>query len=251
MERLNHPDDVIGWLRRGSGDEITGYEPGGWPASIWILHAMYENPGLEGRGTYDDDLRRKLDAGEIEPAVFGDANLDERTTLTGIPLGFAVRPGSPWRRLRWSDYLARLVDFVPNRTVPPCFRWFPSGSWPLSIAPPPEGSLDQASLDALIGVLRTVCGSGVSVYAYYAALAAGDFDVPHVWNGALTDVPSLIADFGGSYVGTPTNLWPADRSWFVWTDWDLCATKVSGPYALIEAIMADPAIETTEWEPPA
>nr|CTQ90460.1 hypothetical protein [Kibdelosporangium sp. MJ126-NF4] len=46
---------------------------------------------------------------------------------------------------------------------------------------------------------------------------------------------------------TPSNLWPADRSWFVYTDWDLWATRISGPPELIAAVTAHSELETTRW----
>ena len=48
---------------------------------------------------------------------------------------------------------------------------------------------------------------------------------------------------------TPSNLWPTDKSWFVYTDWDLMATKVSGPAELVAAIEADDELESLRWEP--
>ncbi|MFI8452211.1 hypothetical protein [Streptomyces erythrochromogenes] len=42
---------------------------------------------------------------------------------------------------------------------------------------------------------------------------------------------------------SPSNLWPADRSWILCTDYDLWATKVVGPEHLVEALLRDPVIE--------
>ena len=44
--------------------------------------------------------------------------------------------------------------------------------------------------------------------------------------------------------GAPTNVWPEDRAWFVYADWDLWATKVSGSPSLIDALRADTILET-------
>jgi hypothetical protein len=59
---------------------------------------------------------------------------------------------------------------------------------------------------------------------------------------SLYDEPSLT--------GSPINLWPLDRSWFVLTDWDLWGTKLSGSQALIRDIEADPELETATPPPP-
>lgn len=181
------------------------------------------------------------------PLVIGDVNLDENTTVTGTPLGFVVRPGAEWQRLTWSDYLTRFPEFEPNREVPPCGGWFPRGSWPIAIEAPPEGSVDEASFDALLSVLADVSTASDECFAFYASLPAGDFDEPHVWSGRLADLPALVEEGGGDYGSTPTNIWPADRSWFVWTDWDLLGTRVQGPARLIERIQEVDVLETISW----
>lgn len=45
----------------------------------------------------------------------------------------------------------------------------------------------------------------------------------------------------------PNNIWPHDRSWFVYTDYDLPGTKVSGPDQLIASVAADGALETVHF----
>ncbi|WP_371798454.1 hypothetical protein OG963_04250 [Streptomyces sp. NBC_01707] len=42
---------------------------------------------------------------------------------------------------------------------------------------------------------------------------------------------------------SPSNLWPRDQSWVLCTDDDLWATNVSGPTALIEALLNDGDLE--------
>ncbi|MFE2413420.1 hypothetical protein ACFXDE_34300 [Kitasatospora sp. NPDC059408] len=49
---------------------------------------------------------------------------------------------------------------------------------------------------------------------------------------ALYDNPE--ADF------SPSNVWAADRSWLLCTDYDLWGTKVAGPPGLVEALLNDP-----------
>lgn len=210
---------------------------------------MYENPGLAGLGTHDELHRHRLESGDLAPEIIGGINLDEDTTDTGIPLGFVVRPGSPWRRALWSQHLTE--GQASNRSYPPCHRWFPHRSWPVAVQPPPEGSLDEESLDALLETVSrlSVDGPGTDCVAFYASLPAGDFDDQHVWRGPLSAVPELIEERGGPYPFSPTNLWPTDRSWFIWTDWDLFGTKVSGSEQLVEAVKSHSALETVDWSP--
>ncbi|MGC4837659.1 hypothetical protein ACLQ3D_24475 [Micromonospora vinacea] len=107
----------------------------------------------------------------------------------------------------------------------------------------------EESLDALLDTLSrcSIDGPGTDCVAFYASLPAGDFDNPHVWRGPLSAVPELLEERGGPYAFSATNLWPTDRSWFVWTDYDLLATKVSGAGPLVEAVKSHPALETVDW----
>jgi hypothetical protein len=258
MRVLTEPGIELSWLTTGSGPEtFAGYDAGGWEASTWVLHAMYENPGLPTAGVTHDEVHQSAIAqGLIQPLIFGELNLDEAATVTGIPLGFAARPGSPWRRLRWSDHAARTGRILgAGQPVPPCHRWFPSGSWPVSIDPPPEGSLDEASLDALLHVLadHSSDGGDTPCFAFYAPLAAGDFDHPALMTGPLRAIRELVQGENpfqrDDFQSTPSNFWPHDRSWFAWTDWDLLGTKISGSSALIDSVRAEPDLETITWAP--
>ena len=51
----------------------------------------------------------------------------------------------------------------------------------------------------------------------------------------------------GFWPGYADQLWPRDRSWFVWTDWDLKGTRLSGSRALGGAARADAVLETVDW----
>ncbi|MBQ1037193.1 hypothetical protein [Micromonospora sp. C81] len=250
MERVEAPATLLTWLAdRPKWEAATGYHPARWESSTWILHAMYENPRFAGLGTHDELHRHGRESGDLAPLIVGDINLDEGTTETGIPLGFVVRPGNPWRRVLWSQHLTGERGQAPDRRYPPCHRWFPHNSWPVAVQPPPEGSLDEESLDALLDALcrHSAAGPSTDCVAFYASLPANDFDNLHVWRGPLSAVPGLLEERGGPYPFSPTNLWPTDRSWLIWTDYDLQGTRISGSRSLIEAVRSHPALETVDW----
>ena len=252
MRRVEDPSEQLRWLVDQAGDEeVAGYNLKLWPAASWVLHRMYENPALSGLGTHDEWHKRRLDAGDIAPLIIGEVNLEGVGAVTGTSLGFVVRPGQDWQRLTWDDYIRRTASAGAACGYPPCFRWFPPGSWPVAIEPPPEGSLDEESLAALLELLAGASPDGHEAlcYAYYAPLAANDYDTPHLWLGPLRAVPDLIDERGGPYPSSPSNLWSVDRTWFVWTDWDLQGTKVSGSAALIDALESDTALETAAGRP--
>ena len=63
-----------------------------------------------------------------------------------------------------------------------------------------------------------------------------------MYGGCIGDLASLLES--DDLDGTPSNIWPADRSWLVYTDFDLWGTKVSGSAHLVERLVADPELET-------
>ncbi|ALG09868.1 hypothetical protein [Kibdelosporangium phytohabitans] len=245
MTRLLDPADQLAWLPDGPDDAgwATGFDRHGWEDSTWVLHAIWEQVGGE-QLTHDERRRQRIEAGEVEPTVTGGVNLDEMSVDTGVTLGYRRDPGSGWSRLRWADLAGRMGFAVgQDRVVPPSNAWFPISSWQVAVQPPTEGSLDETSLRAVLEVLAVQ--SDPECYAFYAAVPTGDFDTPTLMHGPLDAVPELVTEMAM----TPSNLWPADRSWLVYTDWDLWATRVSGPPALIRAIEAHPDLETVRWSP--
>jgi len=60
--------------------------------------------------------------------------------------------------------------------------------------------------------------------------------------GCIGDLASLLDS--DDLDGTPGNIWPEDRSWLVYTDYDLLGTKVSSSTHLVERLESDPELET-------
>lgn len=112
------------------------------------------------------------------------------------------------------------------------------------MGPPGEGSLDDESFRALIDVLleRT---RGQQIFFYPPALTTGIYDEGVVHEGALSEAFELVGEPQGF---TPSNFCRADRAWFVYTDYDLLGTRVSGSKELIAAVEANPQLETLRWE---
>lgn len=54
MRPIPEPGIELSWLiARADPGFSTGYDVEGWEASTWVLHAMYEDPGLPGDVTHD------------------------------------------------------------------------------------------------------------------------------------------------------------------------------------------------------
>jgi hypothetical protein len=268
----NELAEQMQWLSGGtwpSSDGCTGHDQGGFPAAAWVLNAMYERLDLQDMPenlTHHEVHHLEIEAGLRKPAMVGDVNLDAHTITTGVGLGFAEEPGPPWRRLSWAE-LGRRDGFGfwavdgswPNLRYTPHADWpdpavmpfasipriGPIGqiSWPVSILPPSEGSLDAASLFALIEVLsrHTTSEALQNCGFYYGAVAMGG-DVS-VYAGDLLDLPALVRSQRGTQL-TPNNIWPADRCWLVYTDYDLWASRVSGSQQLIDALREHGDLDT-------
>ncbi len=227
------------------------------PDAAWVLNAMYEHERGPADASLDGVRRAGTADGSVLPQVVGIIDLDGETIFTGGRLGRAEHPGPGWRRLRWADLARRSGDpIVPEGTLP-CYRGFPSvesdRSRPVTIEPPTEGSLDRETWNRLVALLRvhSPAGPDTRCLAYYCPLTTHvyDFDNPRVQVGRLGDAEELYdhpdIDF------SPANLWAEDHSWVICTDYDLWATKVAGPAALIDALLNDSEIEAIRlpWAP--
>lgn len=233
------------WL--GEVDEsIAGFDANGWEASIWIAHAIYELPDAKTELTYDELHKNRVAAGLEEVHMIGDTNMTELSVATGIPMGVVGRPTEEWVRVSWSELASRTNTSLADQQYPPCFRWFTYKSWPLSLQPPPEGSLDEDSLAALIPHLISASPDDICIATYGLLATAMRYEPGACFQGPISKMPRLVnMDVGTG--GSPSNIWAKDRSWFVYTDWDLWGTKVSGPRSLIDQIIADADLETLLW----
>ncbi|GAA1739136.1 hypothetical protein GCM10009809_38200 [Isoptericola hypogeus] len=247
-EPVHNPISVLGWLE-DQEDPLTGYwAPSVFEDSTWILHAMYQDESLLGLGTHDDVEKESIRRGLRGADVVGGIDLSAATVDSGTPLGWAERPDGPWKRLRWREHFGPAMDAtLDRRPWPPNDAALRSGqSWSASISAPPEGSLDEASLDALVDVLAGVGGAAAPILAFYGQVPANNYESPTLLVGGLDSIGELVDQFGS----TPSNLWPADRSWFVMTDWDITSTCLWGPTALVHGVRQHDDLETVDWAPP-
>lgn len=248
---ISSPEDLL-WLLDRSENKgyFTGIDASGWEDSTWILNAFYEL-SIHGEVPSHDELRRsRIASGEEEPLIINGFNLGLATTNSGGGLGYHARPrpltGSdvPGQRY-WTASLSRSRADGP----PPCFRWFPVRSFPANIQPPGEGSMGEEDFAELIRVLSEhspwpLCSM------YFADVFNTSIDPlkEAVYEARLRDLPMIIADKASERQAfTPANIWPLDRSWLVYTDYDLWATKVSGSTELINALRENTLLETLDW----
>ncbi|MBL0888921.1 hypothetical protein [Myceligenerans indicum] len=112
-----------------------------------------------------------------------------------------------------------------------------------------EGVFEGESQTALLDLLKEFSGAQTGCFAFFGTVTAYDVDRLAVLEGPLAAITTLRRAELFCEV-SPSNWWPADRSWFVWTDYDLTATRVSGPRSLIQQVRAHPALETVGWRRP-
>jgi hypothetical protein len=242
------PDESLRWLSErtaeSESDGYCGFDAVGWDADTWVLNSMYEHlPPTD--VTHHEVRQHALAEGLTDPLMVGSVNLDERATSTGVSLGLTKSPGPGWRRLRWSELADRVPSPMEHSGAPPCFRWFSYSSWPASIQPPGEGSLDLESLRTLIETLSMYSADGVSTKCrcYFSPMAGGRMENARVFLGELKDIVGLSLKEQFS----PSNFWSDDGSWLVYTDYDLSGTKISGSTELISALDSCPGLETLHF----
>ena len=210
---MQRTDDVAayGWLEDRAGKPIfAGVEAPGYAAYVRVFHSIYE-PARRGQPAdlAADSLWRPPQSRRVRWRELAD-RLDVAFTGTERDLRFLA--ASPKRAL---------LDYVD---------------------PPPEGSLDGENLQRLVDLLLRHSGD-VPVTAYYCVLAMAHWQGPAVFDGWLSEVPSLYEDAALRHPATPQNWWPADHSWLVYTDWDLSTTTICAPLTLVEPLLADPVLE--------
>jgi hypothetical protein len=117
----------------------------------------------------------------------------------------------------------------------------------VNIYGPEEGSLNRDEFERLVDHLERSTEGGLEAecVAFYGQVPTAEFDEVTLFQGLLGHITRLydVEDLCGS----PSNFWPVDRSWFVYTDWDLCGTKVSGDRGLIRRLERDPELETVSF----
>jgi hypothetical protein len=236
-------DAAVGWIGVpdiGSG----GYDAVGWQSNTWVLNAMFEIAGDASDFTeHQLSVKAAIDA-DIEPSILELINRDGNAVSWMGSSGLNASPGTTWTRVRWSTLGPRLGAVMSSCGFPPCWQWFPMKSWPENVVTPTEGSLDLASLKTLLTVLRehSLDGDDTLCCCYYSLKAMNGED-QEVLVGTLGEIFALAVERDAS----PSNFWPEDRSWFVYTDSDLWGTKVSGSISLVEGVRQSADLETIEY----
>ena len=108
---------------------------------------------------------------------------------------------------------------------------------------PTEGLLDVDSWLRLTELLasHSIDGARTECLAYFTPWTSRNQLVRFLLRGRLENAADLIDQ--PDRVGSLQSLWPTDRSWFVFTDYDLWASRVSGTTELINDLVAEDVLE--------
>ncbi|MBV6699108.1 hypothetical protein KV557_18625 [Kitasatospora aureofaciens] len=144
--------------------------------------------------------------------------------------------------VRWADVLAAHGRRLADWPYTPSYLVF-DGIRPAGLELPELGVPDRDCLARLVEVLARHSADGPATECYWAQAAIEDAGEPVPAHRGRLDqaVEHHEARPGGMQF--PAHWWPLDRSWFVLTDWDLSATEVFGPSALIADLLADEVLD--------
>jgi hypothetical protein len=210
-------DEVPGWLLSGDGhDFLLGCDAAPFAdpnaRAAWIFHACYETPPLAPR----------------DPVI--------------VPFKTQALPDG-WHRVRFRELARRHRLPLPDSPeIPELLRFTEVVSE--GLAGPDEASMDPESFARLVELLEEHCEEGA---ATPCCALYGEFGIPHgVHDSTLGLFECRLGDLWSAYDNEyfgPANIWDEAGTFLVFTSWDLMTTKVSGPDALIEAILADDVLE--------
>lgn len=167
-----------------------------------------------------------------------------------VPIDLSDREEGPRFRRRWRDVTDKDLAAVSKARGWPPNSMYLIGNlhWPdIEVE---EGVFGGESLAALLDIVGELSGPDVACFAYYGMVPANEYESLTVLEGTLSAIGGLTGNEDSFWGLSPSNWWPADRSWFVWTDYDLTATRVSGSRELIETVRSHPQLETLDWQWP-
>ncbi|WP_045730421.1 hypothetical protein [Pseudarthrobacter chlorophenolicus] len=235
----------LAWLGEGFfgdgllADLLCDRLPDGFSHSTWILHAQFFRPADVAPEPEDGARLPGFGFGTHAPAGWQRINWEETAADKGVPLqgpagddGIEIPPAYCWSALlndSGADYVVMPPGVAPQDSL-----------WPT------EGSLGKADLEALVPVLAAHTGSTRMLGRFSPITNIFEAESIRVFSFNLaTMLPSMLATGGQEF--SPELWWPEDRTWVLWTDYDLMGTRVFGSKDLIDALRESADVETLDW----
>jgi hypothetical protein len=203
----------VGEQRRGDG----GDAPGGYPQGPIVPMRLEPDVVLA-------DWWARRDEPWIQLCTAGPSGFDRYARLFHAPADTAEDDVPSFEGILPAGLLRRLLVVLARHTQSPddCFfaLWDGYGDLPAALASQPRVRIPNRDY----------------------LLFRGRLEEARAW-------PST-GDGSGPFAGTSPNLvWPHDRSWFVATDIDQPWTAIGGTAALIDDVLADPALDAEPFVP--
>ena len=209
--------------------DFAGYDTDGWEDSVWVLHSIHED-------------------------VHAPGHLGHAAEGASLPEAKRKHP-EKGERVRWSEVATRMgVALGDAIGVPPCYRWLSGFTWLDYFYPLWEGVLDDDNYERITAAIATTSETTpTEVFGFFGWLSTNASSGERRDDIALYEGPieeAVTWRLWDGHQNSPSNIWPHDHSWIMYTDYDLMATKVSGSKALIAALEADDYLETLRWKSP-
>jgi|HubBroStandDraft_6_1064221.scaffolds.fasta_scaffold06787_2 hypothetical protein len=226
-----------------TGNVVAQCIPRGFSAYCKLFHPIHEDASIRSHNlTWDEEKRDNPAPVETEPGKKALAAILSDSLLVGRWSGVEEAENA---RVSWRTLSERYGLLFHPEFNPESFRKaFETGSWPRYLLGPAEGTLDRKTCETLISVLKPF-NKEQTVYFRFSDYLMND--QPHLYSGDLNELTSFLTkpNFGG----TPECWWPQDRSWCVYTDWDLTFTLIAGSRELVDGCLAHTMLECIEVTP--
>lgn len=247
MKRLASLEE-IDWIERAlqsrtpdAGVSVAHCVPPIYPAYAKLFHPIYEDLAIQ-----DDDLTwHEVEQSNAEaanhPRAAAEQIMQDVMRRSTLVYGGA-EPNSRLVRIPWKQLATRVgLPFLPTLSSWSFTRVFPSGSWPRHLIGPQEGTITAADLHCLVPLLRRHTLSD-RCFFHVAMLATTEWKDDALFEGMLDDA-LLFPDAVTGVRSTPTHWFPADRAWFVCTDYDLTFTLIGGSQGLMDELVSSGDLE--------
>ena len=226
-----------------TGNVVGQCIPRVFQAYCKLFHPIHEDPSIRSHDvTWDEEKRANPAPIENEPGKKALAAILSDSVLVARCSGVEETQDA---RVMWQSLAKRQGLVFHPEFNPESFRKaFETGSWPRYLLGPAEGTLDRKTCEALISILKPFSHAQTIYFRFSDYLIN---DLPHLYSGDLGDLTAFLTkpNFGG----TPECWWPEDRSWCIYTDWDLTFTLIGGSKALVETCIAHSVLECIVVKP--
>jgi hypothetical protein len=196
-----------------TGGRVSNLVPGRYSHYCKIIHPIYRN-----KTVFDENL------------LYGDLDPHER---------FPIELGE---RIRLKDlakkYNLRYTKEISSYSI---IRLF--GSNPRYLIGGAHGEIDDETVKEIISVLQPFTQTS-NCYFHYEMLKVPKYYKAQLYYGKLTDVIDLSHD--DEVQGSPSCWWEENKSWCLYTEYDLDFSIFGGSKEMVDALLANNFLECIE-----